>query len=394
MIKHLYKLIWNKKRKNFLLMLEVLVSFMVLFAVFSMLAYYYENYKKPMGFEYENVWNISYNNPYETSNADSLVMFYEGIRRTVQSMPEVEKMTYCSGNVPFSNTMNTTALTVNNAVVNRINQFISDDSYKDVLGIKLLEGRWFDKSDAASKQRLIIINETLREKAFGKGSAIGRSIGDYDNRNGSKVIGVVSDMKGQGDYSAMGPSIYSRADTNNYHWFGNILVKVKPSAGAAFEGRLYKLMASNMKNANVEISHLSDLRQSKNRFFLIPLIIILIVAGFLIINVALGLFGVLWYNINRRRGEIGLRRAVGASGRSVSLQLVGEALVLASLSLLVGCFFAVQFPILNVFNVPSGVYITAILCSIAFIYVLVVICAAYPGKQAAAIYPAVALHED
>jgi len=32
--------------------------------------------------------------------------------------------------------------------------------------------------------------------------------------------------------------------------------------------------------------------------------------------------------------------------------------------------------------------------SIAFIYLLVIICAFYPGKQAAAIYPATALHED
>jgi len=126
----------------------------------------------------------------------------------------------------------------------------------------------------------------------------------------------------------------------------------------------------------------------------VPIIVMLIVGCFLIINVALGLFGVLWYNINKRKGEIGLRRAIGASGQSVSSQLVAEALILATFSLIVGAFFAVQFPILNLFDLPAGVYIAAIILSVIFIYLLVLVCSLYPGRQAAAILPAVALHED
>jgi putative ABC transport system permease protein len=149
-----------------------------------------------------------------------------------------------------------------------------------------------------------------------------------------------------------------------------------------------------MKNADVEIEHLANKRVSINNFTLIPMIVLLLVGGFLIINVALGLFGVLWYNINKRKGEIGLRRAIGASGAAVSGQLVSEALIIASLSLAAGTFFAVQFPLLNVFDLPPNVYFLAILFSIIFIYLLVLICSLYPGRQAAAIYPAVALHED
>jgi len=46
------------------------------------------------------------------------------------------------------------------------------------------------------------------------------------------------------------------------------------------------------------------------------------------------------------------------------------------------------------FDLPAGVYITGILLSVLFIYGLVLICSLYPGRQASAIYPAVALHED
>ena len=149
-----------------------------------------------------------------------------------------------------------------------------------------------------------------------------------------------------------------------------------------------------MKNSNVEIEHLLNKRTNKNYFTLVPMIVLLIVAGFLIVNVALGLFGVIWYNINKRRAEIGLRRAIGASGKSVSSQLVSESMILATLSLIIGIFFAIQFPLLNVFDLPADVYITAIILSILFIYLLVFLCSLYPGRQAAAIYPAVALHEE
>jgi putative ABC transport system permease protein len=209
-----------------------------------------------------------------------------------------------------------------------------------------------------------------------------------------KVIGVIENTKFNGDYQQPALAMYHRMDTSFNRELGNMLIKLRPSAGAAFESRLYKKLANSLENANIEIEHLSNKRQSINKMTLVPMIILSIVAAFLMINVALGLFGVLWYNINKRRGEIGLRRAVGATGTGVSWQIVGEALILATFSMIIGSFFAVQFPLMNVFDLPSMVYIIALVLSVLFIYILVFICSIYPGKQAAAIYPAVALHEE
>ena len=74
--------------------------------------------------------------------------------------------------------------------------------------------------------------------------------------------------------------------------------------------------------------------------------------------------------------------------------MVSEALVLSTLALMVGVFFAIQFPLLNVFDLPANVYFKGMILSVVFIYSLVIICAFYPGRQAADIYPAVALHEE
>jgi putative ABC transport system permease protein len=393
MFKHLFKMIWNKKKQNSLLMVEILLSFMVIFAVFSFALNSYNNYAKPMGFNYDRVWAISYNHTLETHNPDSVTLVYQTLLRNIKSMPLVVDAGYSSSNIPFSNNQMSTGLTNNGMYVDNVNNFIMDENYVNVMGVKMLAGRWYNKADAATTAKLIIINKTLKEKLFGKTDAVGKTLGD-DPKDKKKIIGVIDDIKTNGDYRAPTYGLYGKHDTSAYKWMGKILVKVTPEANAAFEGKLYKLMAGTLKNSNIEIEHLDNKLTAYNKFTLVPLIILSIVAAFLIINVALGIFGVLWYNINKRRGEIGLRRAVGASGNSVSSQLVNEAMILATLSLIIGSFFAVQFPLLNVFNLPSSVYITAMLLAIIFIYILVLVCSLYPGKQAAAIYPAVALHEE
>jgi putative ABC transport system permease protein len=394
MFKHLFTLIWNKKKQNFLLMSEMLISFLVLFAVFTLLVYNYQNYKKPMGFDNEDVWLVSYNNALKTTNADSLTLFYETLRQTIKSMPQVKDISYVSHNAPFTNNTSQGGFTYNKKHIDHINEYTVEDSYPAVLNTKLLEGRWFNRGDMTFKNEPVVINSELKEQIFGEGAAVGKLIGGDEDKNKMKVIGVLQDMKVKGDYASAGIAVYHRVDTGAFHWLGKILVKVVPNADAAFEGRLYKTLNNSMKNSNVEIEHLVEKRKTINYFALVPMIVLLIVAFFLIINVALGLFGVLWYNINKRRGEIGLRRAIGASGRSVSTQLVAETMILATLSLIIGSFFAIQFPLLNVFDLPAGVYLTALVLAVLFIYLLVFLCSLYPGRQAAAIYPAVALHEE
>lgn len=387
MIRHLFKLIWNKKKQNFLLMMEMLVSFMVMFAVFTLVVYYYNNYKRPMGFVYENVWAIShYNNNLGTENKDTVDIFYETMKKTITALPEVRAVSFVSSNSPFGASTSNSNVTINNVQM-MANNYQADDDYARLMQVHMIAGRWFSKQDDVAKNKPIVINATMKEKAFGNKEAVGQRFKLNDDE--VIVIGVVQDLKDKGDYVSPEPSHYTRSG-----WQRRILVAVRPDAGAAFESKLNKVLTGIMPTANIEIEHLAKKRTTKNSINLVPMIILLVVAGFLIINVALGLFGVLWYNISRRKAEIGLRRAIGASSSSILTQIVTETLVLATFSLLLGSFFAIQFPLLNVFDLPAGVYLMALVLSVLFIYLLVIICAIYPGKQAANILPAVALHED
>jgi putative ABC transport system permease protein len=120
-----------------------------------------------------------------------------------------------------------------------------------------------------------------------------------------------------------------------------------------------------------------------------------VVAGFLVFNVALGLFGVLWYSINRRRAEVGLRRALGAHAGHISGQILGESLALATFALIAGVFIAMQAPIIGLGeSISTGIYFIAMLAAAVLIYLLVVVCALHPSQLAARIQPAAALHNE
>jgi len=390
MFTHLFKLIWNKKKQNFLMITEMFVSFLVIFAVFSMLVFYYHNYKQPMGFDYDDVWVVNYSLPQNIQSNDSIMLFERTLKQMLHSMPQIKEASFAGSNVPFAmSTSNSTTDYNNKEILTNIYQ--SETEYAKVLDMHVDEGRWFEQSDNVSKIPPVVINEMVKKELFGNENAVGKVIGKDADR--LRVVGVVQNVKDKGDYQPIENGMYRLADTTFYKYASTILIKVQPGTDAAFESKLFKSL-SNAIGSSIEIEHLDKKLVSKNKIFLVPAIIATVVASFLVMNVALGLFGVLWYNINKRRGEIGLRRAVGATGNSVSKQLVGEALVLSTFALIIGSFFAVQFPLLNVFDLPAGVYIAAMLLAIAFIYLLVIICALYPGKQAAAIYPAVALHEE
>lgn len=385
---------WNKRKQNLLLLSEILVSFMVIFALFSFLVYYFQNYRKPIGLDYERVWSVSYDNRQVSKNVDSAKLFYDNLEKSLKAMPQIREVAYTSANFPFSQSVMNTNLSLDDRMIYSVNRYVSSLHYHDVLQMKLIEGRWFRPEDEAAGTKPIVINETLKTEAFGTQSALGREFDNHDKTSRRKIIGVVQDIKVNGDYLPGGKAMYTQLDTTDIKWNSFILIKVNELADANFEGKLYKFLGQSFNNERVEITYMDDLRAAKNEITLIPMIIFMIVAGFLIINVALGLFGVLWYNISRRRSEIGLRRAIGASSTSVSSQLVSESLILATLSIIVGCFFALQFPLLHVFDVAANVYLYAILLATVFIYLLVIACSVYPGKQAAAIHPATALHEE
>jgi putative ABC transport system permease protein len=209
-------------------------------------------------------------------------------------------------------------------------------------------------------------------------------------------VGVVDNVRSDGDFDAPGNAAWLRLEPHDTtQWEGAaVLVRVSPGQGAALQQKIVRTVAANTRQWGTQVRTLEADRVDKLRVTLAPLAGMAIIGAFLIVNVALGLFGMLWYNISQRRAEIGLRRALGATGPGIGWQFLGEMLVLTTLGVLAGVLLAVQFPLLGAFDVEPKVYVMAMLLATGLIFVVAAVCAWQPSRLAAAIHPAAALREE
>lgn len=364
-------------------MVEIWASFLVLFGLGSMIVFNVSNYVEPLGFSYERVWAVDFNNNQDTTAMQDKV---NTILQRLKAYPEVESVSRMSSNYPFSaNTMNNGVDYKKRHVMSHF--YTTDADFAQTLDMPLVAGHWYTKGDQGGKYKPVVINRKTQEALFVDENPLGKVFGDF------RVVGVIDNFKAKGEFMTNAPAVFEMIEAKNT-WDKIYLVKTKPGTDAMFEAKLVKEMSTMLVGWNVEVNPLVDSRKNQHNLTLVPVIIFLIICSFLLINVALGLFGVLNLSIARRRSEIGLRRAIGATARQVSWQFVAEIWVLATFSLLFGLLFAVQFPIMHVFDLASGVYIGAIALAVAIIYGLVTLCALFPSRQAATIHPAVALHEE
>ncbi len=393
MVQHLFKLLWKKRKSNFLIMLEIFVAFVILFAVGSLSAYLYRGYMKSSDIKPENVWTIYVN--YNTKNDTLRRENSDLLRQKILSYREVKSLSFSHSNVPFG--FSSSNGNIDYKGKNTMSETISaEEGYPSVLGLEMVAGQWFKNEDTLQKVHPVVITQSLKEALFGQEDAVGKILSnDGELKFGAdvyqrKVVGVIGGFKHKNDFQTNDHCVFQAIGKGS----STILLRVDPSVSAEFEAQFAASLQSLGKDWTVEILHLDDMKKTANSLILIPLIILGIVIGFLIVNVALGLFGVLFQNINRRRSEIGIRRAMGATGRNITSQFIGEMSVLATFSIVIGVFFAVQFPILHVFDIETAVYLWGIFVAVVAVYGLVLLCSWLPSKQAAAIYPAMALHEE
>ena len=81
------------------------------------------------------------------------------------------------------------------------------DDFKDVLGLELVEGRWFSREDDGQTYDAVVINQDMREDLFGDGPALGQNIAndrspdELVGRDAEKrVVGVIAAYREDGEF--------------------------------------------------------------------------------------------------------------------------------------------------------------------------------------------------
>ena len=402
MIRHLLRLVWNRKRSNALLMLEIFFSFLVVFAVATAVSFAVMAYRRPLGFAWQEVWNVNADDQGGTrtrvadSGGDSRTALIDRMLAEARTLPEVEAAASLHI-APFANGSMTSGWTDNGRDVSAEIVEATQDLDK-VLGLRVVSGRWFEPADAAQPWRSLVINRALERTLGGGESMVGKPLRKPDpSEEEDRVIGVVEDFRRSGEIAPAGNVFIRLVRAGNPHDVpgGTLLLKLRPGTPAAFEESLIRRLQGIAPEWSFEAKPLEQARAAALRSRLAPFAIGVLVAGFLMLMVALGLLGVLWQNLVRRTREIGLRRAVGASAADVRRQVLLEQLLLTALAMTLGLALVLQLPLLGLTSlVGTAPFAAGVSAAVAVILALTLACSLYPAVLAARLEPADALRYE
>jgi putative ABC transport system permease protein len=278
----------------------------------------------------------------------------------------------------------------------------ASDELARVLGLELVEGRWFSTLDNGAAALPVVINRSLAHALFPGRSAVGREFSDSERGRGLrfKVVGVVAAYRGKGEL--MVPSNFTflrfapESGSDRGRDARTLLLKLKPGTGRTFEARLNRRLKALRNDWSYEITPLAAQRSSTLKARFTPLVILATIAAFMLLMVAFGLFGTLWQNTTRRIPEIGLRRAIGARATDIYGQIVAEQLLLSSFAMGLGLVLLVQLPLTGALgeSLDWSVFLAAAGLSMGVIYLISLLCSLYPGWRASRLSPTEALHYE
>jgi putative ABC transport system permease protein len=415
MTRHLLRLIWNRKRSNFLIMVEILCAFLVLEGVVLMATHYANNYRQPLGFSIDRVWGVRIDTKERTEDKAVHAAQMATLRQlfnTVRDLPQVEAA--CGGfTIPYANASWSSDLKIAGRDVDYAVNTATDDC-DEVYGITLKSGRWFDRGDDGAAYSPIVVNELFARDVFGDTDPINKTVPkdrdpEEEKRRADRgeppskpqrVVGVIQDFRQHGEYATPENYVFQRVDMSAPDASPErmLIVKVRAGTPSSFEETLAERLQSVAKDWSFSITVLTTQREDKLLSYTGPLALLAIVAGFLLLMVALGLTGVVWQNVTQRIREIGLRRAKGARIENIHQQILGELVVMTSFALLIGVLLLAQVPLLplppGLLWVAPSVFVLSILISVLAVYVLTLLCGWYPARLATKIQPAEALHYE
>jgi predicted permease len=271
--------------------------------------------------------------------------------------------------------------------------------YFETIGLPVMAGRDFLTSDLASKHKVGIVNEKFAKKYFGDGTAVGRHFGfggDPGTKTDIEIVGVVKDAK----YMNMRDTIplqdfvpYDQMDMMTSVTFYT-RTRLDPEQMYAAIRHAVHEMDSNMPLYGMRTLE-AQLDQSLNTERLIAFLAA--VFGLLATTLAaIGLYGVMAYNVGRRTREIGIRMALGAHARAVTWLVMKEVLVLLGIGVAIalpGAWGLTRFVQSQLYGITPNDPLS-IAAATAAIAAVAALAGFVPAQRATRIDPVQALHYE
>lgn len=268
------------------------------------------------------------------------------------------------------------------------------------LGTPLIAGRDFDSRDRVGAGRTAMVNRQFAEKYFNGESPIGKTVRwpEWPGRQGYavEIVGLVGDAVYRNLREPLGPTLYM-AMAQDSTVSSSIVLTVRTSNATPVQ--LTRSLTAAITGVHPDLSltirpldEFVDATLSQER-------LIAMLSGFFgvlaLLLAALGLYGITAYAVTRRRAELGIRMALGASPPAVVRLVLSRTSRLVAGGLLVGgvlSWWASRFVASLLFGLEAADPST--IAGAMLVLALVAVVAGWiPARRAARVDPAEALRQ-
>jgi predicted permease len=341
----------------------------------------------------------------QVATAEQKRVAFRKILDEVSRAPGVLAATEATNFPPYTFGWTTVAITGKQTPRNRNTSTIfCTEGYFETLGLRLLRGSLFSRTDVDSARRVVIVNQTFARERFGSENPIGRqvrftdfeTVSDWPREPYFEIIGVVTDAKNSGLQDPPRPEIYIPGSVTATVPAG-IMLRTTGSPAEALKqlrSELSTLDPGLAVGQSGTIRNLLDYDYyARPRFLFITLCVFAAIA---LILVAVGIFSVIAYTVAIQTHKIGIRIALGAqTGQILRLVLVkGLTLILFGIAIgFVASFFVTRVLSSQIWGVSAtDPYTYAAVSSIALL--IGAFACLLPALRASQVDPCIALRSE
>lgn len=271
--------------------------------------------------------------------------------------------------------------------------------YFRTLGIPLLAGRDFARTDGRGTRPVAILSQALAAKLWPGANPLGQSIVMPSIRQPSpepvEVVGVVADSRYRSILNAPVPLLYSSV-LQEYDSIARVMAAVE---GDPAEFKTPLLRALHEADPELPVGSIETMQEQIARMMWRQRAAATLLTFFGVLALGLacaGVYGMVAYTVTQRTREIGIRMALGADRAAVVGRVTGQALRLTGLGIVLGLpvvFWTHQT--LAAFLYRTETLDIGVMAAVPLLFGAVALAASFaPSRRAATIDPAISLRQE